>query len=128
MSPDLTLASILKDWIIPLGAVIMMVWFAASAKKDADRAQSVLTQINEAVQGAQRKMIESATGILDSLPQVIDGKTALAKTKAIETLLATIRENIPNPRGLPKEQHDQNILALSAHLDMLIRGPSAVAK
>ena len=128
MSPDLMIVAALKDWIIPFGAVVMSMWFAAFAKKDADRAQSLLIQINEAVQGSQRKMIESATGILDSLPQVIEGKIALAKTQAIETLLATIRENIPNPGGLPKEQHDQNILALSAHLDMLIRGPNSAPK
>ena len=120
MPHDFIVLAILKDWIIPFGAVVLSVWFAATAKKDADRAQTVLAQINEAVQGSQRKMIESAVGILDSLPQVMTGKAILSITHTIELTLETIKENISNPRGLAKEEHDQNILALSSHLSMLL--------
>ena len=120
MNDEITLLSILKDWIFPLAAVVLSVWFASSAKKDADRAQLILTNIKEAVEGSQRKMIESSIGILDSLPQVISGKSVLAITKAIESSLATINENVSNPQRLPKEEHDQNMLALSSHLSMLL--------
>jgi hypothetical protein len=116
----LTLIVFLKDWIIPIGAVVISVWFASSAKNDSDRAQSILSQIKDAVEGSQRKMIESATGILDSLPQVMTGKAILSITHAIELTLDTIKENISNPKGLPKDEHDQNILALSSHLNMLL--------
>ncbi len=120
MTNELIITSLLKDWIIPIGVVVISVWFASSAKRDADRAQIILTQIKDTVEGSQRKMIESATGILDSLPQVMTGKSILALTHSIETTLNTIKENISNPKGLSKEEHDQNTLALSSHLSMLL--------
>lgn len=117
----------LKDWVIPLGATGLSIWFASSAKKDSERskqdserAQEILNEIKQEIQGSQRKMIESSIGILDSLPQVISGKSVLSITKAIESALNTIKENVSNPQGLPKEQHDQNMLALSSHLSMLL--------
>jgi len=120
MTNDLSIISFLKDWIIPAGAVIISVWFASSAKNNSIQAQSILLQIKDAVEGSQRKMIESATGILDSLPQVMTGKSILTLTHSIEHTLETIRENISNPRSLPEKEHDRNILALSAHLTMLL--------
>lgn len=128
MTTNLTIISSLKDWIIPIGAVIISVWFASSAKKDADRAQMVLNLIKDAVEGSQRKMIESATGILDSLPQVMTGKSILALTHSIEIVLKTISENISNPRGLSKEEHDQNMLALSSHLTIILEKLSSFSK
>ena len=113
--------------MIPLGATVISIWFASSAKKDSDRsqkdaerAQDILNDIKQEIQGSQRKMIESSIGILDSLPQVISGKSVLAITKAIESALDTIKENVSNPQGLSKEEHDQNMLALSSHLSMLL--------
>ena len=124
MTPEMTIGlivmTVLKDWIIPIGAVVISVWFASSAKRDADRAQTILNDIKNSVEGSQRKMIESSTGILDALPQVIAGRTALAATQAMGHILETIRENISNPKGLPKEEHDQNMLTLSSHLSMLL--------
>jgi hypothetical protein len=132
MTPEISIGlavmTVLKDWIIPIGAVVMSVWYASSAKKDSILAQSALNQIKDAVEGSQRKMIESATGILDSLPQVMTGKSIMSMTGAIETALATIRENISNPKGLPKEEHDQNMIALSAHLDMLLQQLASFSK
>ena len=117
---EASLLAFLKDWLIPLGSVVISVWFAASAKKDADRADRLLAQIKESVEGSQRKMIESATGILDSTPQVIEGKASLAKLQAANAVLETIRANISNPGRVPAAEHEQQMLALSAHLSMLI--------
>lgn len=128
MTTDLTIISLLKDWIIPIGVVVISVWFASSAKRDADRAQIILTLIKDAVEGSQRKMIESATGILDSLPQVITGKSILALTHSLEIALKTISENISNPKGLSKEEHDRNILALSSHLTIILEKLSLFSK
>jgi hypothetical protein len=124
MTPEISIGlvvlTVIKDWLIPIGAVVISVWFASSAKRDSDRAQNILNEIRASVEGSQRKMIESSTGILDSMPEVIAGKTALTITHAIEHCLETIRENISNPGNLPQQQHDQNMLALSAHLSMLL--------
>lgn len=99
----------LKDWIIPLGATILSIWFASAAKKDSERskqdsdhAQEILNEIKQEIQGSQRKMIESSIGILDSLPQVISCKSVLAITKAIESALNTIKENVSNPKAYQK--------------------------
>jgi hypothetical protein len=132
MTPEISIGlivmTVLKDWIIPIGAVVISVWFASAAKRDADRAQNILNDIKISVEGSQRKMIESSTGILDALPQVIAGKTALAAAQAMGQILETIRENISNPKGLPKDEHDQNMLALSSHLSMLLDQLKSFAK
>jgi len=111
--------SFLKDWIIPFGSVVLSIWFAASARKDADRADKLLFQINEAIQGWQRQIMNSATSILDSLPQVIEGKTTLAKMQAAEMLIQTIKEQAANPKGSAHD-HEQTMLALSSQLSMLL--------
>jgi hypothetical protein len=111
--------SFLKDWVIPIGSVVLAIWFSASAKKDADRAERLLSQINEAIQGWQRQIMNSATNILDSLPQVIEGKTTLAKMQAAEMMIQTIKEHAANPTG-STHTHEQTMLALSAQLSMLL--------
>ena len=89
------------------------------ARKDADRADKLLSQINEAIQGWQRQIMNSATNVLDSLPQVIEGKTALAKMQAAELLIQTIKEQAANPKG-SAHNHEQTMLALSAQLSTLL--------
>ena len=106
--------------IIPFFSVGISIWFAASAKKDADRADRLLSQINEAIQGWQSKIMSSATNILDSLPQVIEGKTALAKMQAAESLLETIQKHAQNVNGMDIHTHNQTMVALSAQLSMLL--------
>ncbi len=128
MTNDFTIISLFKDWIIPIGAVFVSIWFASAAKNDANKAQSILDNIKNAVEGSQRKMIESATGILDSLPQVMTGKSILTLTHSIEQTIQTIRENISNPGKLPQEEHDRNILALSAHLQVLLEQLKSFSK
>jgi len=132
MTPEITVGlvvmTVLKDWIVPIGAVVISVWFASSAKRDADRAQNILNDIKNSVEGSQRKMIESSIGLLDSLPQVMNGKAILTLTHAIERTMETIRENIANPKGLPPTEHDRNILALSAHLNVLVEKLNSFTK
>ena len=41
----------LKDWVIPVSSVLISVWFAASAKKDADNANELQKQVSEAING-----------------------------------------------------------------------------
>lgn len=117
---DFAIIQVLKDWIIPLGSVAISIWFAASAKKDADRADTLLVQINEAIQGWQSKIMGSATNILDSLPQVIEGKTTLAKMQAAESMVEMIKQHAPNPNKLSAQEHDRTMVALSAQLSMLL--------
>lgn len=117
---DFSIMQVLKDWIIPLGSVAISIWFAASAKKDADRADVLLVQVNEAIQGWQSKIMGSATNILDSLPQVIEGKATLAKMQAAESMVEMIKQHAPNPNKLSAEEHDRTMLALSAQLSMLL--------
>ncbi len=110
----------IKDIVFPLLAIGLSAWFASSAKNDSTRAQEVLNDIKKEIEGSSRRMIESSIGILDSTPQVIEGKLELAKLRAIEETSKTIRENITNPSALPFEHHDRNMVALGAHLQMLL--------
>jgi hypothetical protein len=65
--------------VLSVLGVILVVWFSASAKRDAERAQAVLDQVGEAVKGWQAQVMGSTIGILDSLPQVVEGKATLAR-------------------------------------------------
>jgi len=110
----------LKDWFFPISSMAVSIWFAASAKKDADRSELLLVQINQAVQGWQSKIMESATNILDSSPQVIEAKVTLAKMNATQSILEVISNFSDNPNKLSTEEHERTMLALSAHLSMLL--------
>ena len=38
---ELSIIQIFKDWVIPIGSVGITIWFASSAKKDADKAEKL---------------------------------------------------------------------------------------
>jgi hypothetical protein len=118
MQSDISLIAILKDWLIPLGSVFLSIWFASSAKKDAERAQSLLSQIDNTIQTWQSQIMNSAVNIIDSLPQVIEGKTELSKMKAIEDLVDVMRENATNPKG-SADNHSRTMQALSSQISSL---------
>jgi type II secretory pathway pseudopilin PulG len=88
----------LRDWIIPIASVLLAVWFAASARKDAERAQAVLKQINEATQGWQSEIMKAATELLNTMPQTIDGKLRLAdanaKNEVLGLLVGTLKKKL----------------------------------
>lgn len=84
----------LKDWIIPFVSVSLAIWFASSAKKDADRAQETLDKLNTAVDTWQQQIMQSTISILDSLPQVVEGKTSLAKAEAADRIASSIDETL----------------------------------
>ncbi len=117
---ELSIIQIFKDWVIPIGSVGITIWFASSAKKDADKAEKLLEQVNEAIQGWQSKIMNSATNIIDAVPQVIEGKTTLAKINAASSLLEAITLHAQNPSKLSPEEHDRTMVALSAQLSMLL--------
>lgn len=97
------LITILKDWVIPVASVILSVWFAASAKKDADRTQIILDQINKAINGWQSEIMGSATNILNSMPLVIDGKEKLTKAEALRDALNALIHDL-NVEGFPNQK------------------------
>ena len=74
--------------------VVLAIWFASSAKRDAERAQAILDQLDLAVKGWQEQIMSSTVGILDSLPQVVEGKATLARLQAIQQLTEGIQTAI----------------------------------
>ncbi len=106
----MTIVELFKDWLVPILSITLSfvsvglaLWFSSSAKHDAQKAQSVLYNVNAAVEGWQKQIMASTVGILDSMPQVIEGKAALAKVEAAQSLTKGIQEAIhqiaTNPRG-----------------------------
>jgi uncharacterized membrane-anchored protein YhcB (DUF1043 family) len=88
---------VLKDWIIPIAGLILAVAsigiaiaYSNAAKADADRAQRVLDSVNEAVATWQREIVQSTISILNSTPQVIQGKMAEERAKAAHQILASL--------------------------------------
>jgi hypothetical protein len=120
--------SLLKDWLIPLGSIAISIWFASSAKKDAERAERVLDQVSSAIQGWQSQLNNSAIGILDSLPQVVEGKSNLAKMQAIHSILETLRERSKSQEGLSANSYEQLMKALTLSLDSLSNGVNGKAQ
>ena len=120
ISMDSSLIDILKDWIIPLGSVMLSVWFAASAKKDAEKADQLLAQITAAIQGWQSQIMNSASNILDSLPQVVEGRKNTAKLQAIELLLKIMQERSSSGEGLSTHSYEQTMNALTRLMSLLL--------
>lgn len=88
-----------KDWFIPLFSIGLSICFAVSASRSATRATKTLASINAAVEGWQKQILASTVNILDSLPQVIDGRAALARFSAAQQLIEGIHTVITNPQG-----------------------------
>lgn len=123
---------ILKDWVIPLGSIVislvslgLAIWFASSAKSDAQKAQFVLDNVDKAIDGWQKQIMESTAGILDSMPQVIEGKASLAKIEAAKSLTdgiqAAIHEIATNPQpGASGHTQEEALKTLTAQLNHLL--------
>lgn len=124
--------SFLKDWILPMGSLLLSIWFAASAKHDAQQADAILKNINAAVDGWQRQIMSSTANILDSLPQVVEGRATQARIDAAKALTegiqAAIHEIALNPKGgAPGLTQNENLKTLVTQLNELL-STMAVAK
>ncbi|WP_434355434.1 hypothetical protein NF212_10715 [Parasalinivibrio latis] len=123
---------LLKDWIIPVASIVLSfismglaIWFASSAKSDAQKAQNVLENVDKAIEGWQKQIMASTAGILDSMPQVIEGKAALAKVEAAKSLTdgiqAAIHEIATNPQpGAAGHTQEEALKTLTAQLNSLL--------
>ncbi len=104
---------VVKDWILPIVAVVMSIWFASAAKKDAEKAEKLLQQITNAVEGWQNQIMESVKSILDSSPQVIEGRSRIAHAEAAKMLISTLQTAIqqsasnPQPGAMGHTQMEQ---------------------
>jgi hypothetical protein len=111
--------------VLSVLGVLLAVWFASSAKRDAERAQSVLNQVGEAVKGWQAQVMESTIGILDSLPQVVQGKATHARLQAIKQLTegiqVAIHDMAKNPQpGAAGHTQEQMLRTLVENLHKLL--------
>ena len=123
------LIALLKDWILPIGSLVVSIWFAASARRDAERADSILKNINSAVDGWQRQIMSSTANILDSLPQVVQGRAMLARVDAAKALTegiqSAIHEIAKNPQpGAAGHTQEQNLKTLVSQLNELLTAMS----
>jgi hypothetical protein len=120
---DLVLSGV--SLVLSVLGVVLAIWFASSAKRDAERAQGVLDQVGQAVKGWQDQVMASTVGILDSLPQVIEGKATLARLQAIQQLTegiqGAIHEMAKNPQpGSYGHTQEQMLKTLVENLHKLL--------
>lgn len=128
----MTIVELFKDWMVPITSIVLSfvsvglaIWFAASAKNDAQKAQLILDNVNEAIEGWQKQIMASTVGILDSMPQVIEGKAALAKVEAAQSLTKGIQDAIhqiaTNPQpGASGHTQEQALKTLTNQLNFLL--------
>lgn len=102
----------LKDWIIPLFSVVLSIWFAASAKKDTERAQSILDKIDTATKTWQNEIMSAATNLLNSHPQIIYGKIALTQSRALESAIETLKAQLDDRGSLSVSELNEIIKQL----------------
>jgi uncharacterized protein (DUF2344 family) len=119
------LNDILTQWIIPFGSVGISIWFASSAKKDSEKAQQTLTQINESISSWINQIMNTSNEILQSNPSIIDKKVKLEKIETIKTLVESLKDSIKttmnNPQGgAPGHTQEQLIKELMASLNGMI--------
>ena len=115
----------IKDWIIPIGSILLSGWFALSAKRESDRAQWLLSRIDDAIQGWQAQIMESTKSILDTTPQVIEGKARLATIEAakmvIESMHQAIHASVSDPRpGASGHTQTENLKELGSQLTKIL--------
>jgi hypothetical protein len=115
----------LKDWVLPIGSLVLSIWFAASARRDAQQADKILKNINDAVDGWQRQIMSSTANILDSLPQVVEGRATMARIDAAKALTegiqSAIHEIAKNPQpGASGHTQNENVKTLVSQLNDLL--------
>jgi hypothetical protein len=101
------IVTFLRDWIIPVLSVFLSIWFAASARKDAEKAQQVLKQINESVQGWQSDLMKAATDLLNTMPQVVNGKVRIAEAQMRASTSDLLIKALQNQDGSPFEKAEK---------------------
>ncbi len=101
------LVTILKDWVIPVSSILISVWFAASAKKDADKANELQKQVSEAIKGWQAEINRAVFEQLSTSPQIIEGKQKLAQIEMREKATAVLLEVLKNSDGSPYENTER---------------------
>jgi len=128
----MTIVELFKDWLVPILSITLSfvsiglaIWFSSSAKQDVQKAQSVLDNVNSAIEGWQKQIMASTVGILDSMPQVIEGKASLAKVEAAQSLTKGIQNAIhqiaTNPQGGASGHTQQEVLiTLTDQLNKLL--------
>ena len=124
---DMEIVAILKDWIIPVGSVVLSIWYAASAKKDAETAQSVLTQINSAIAGWQNQLNDSAVQMLNSRIEVVGARSHAQdtemKSKLLESLSERVKHIVEHPAsGADAETQLRTLNLLTQTIQALTRG------
>ena len=117
----LSITSIITS-IISVGLAI---WFASSAKKDASQAQRVLNTINNSVETWQKQIMNSTVSILDSLPQVVEGKIALSRAEIAERMAQNINQTLKElsegkKEGLSVHESTEMFKALTSELSVLL--------
>jgi hypothetical protein len=128
----MTIVELFKDWLVPIFSIVLSLvslglalWFSSSAKNDAQKAQAVLDNVNTAIEGWQKQIMSSTVGILDSMPQVIEGKAALAKVEAAQSLTKGIQDAIhqiainPQP-GAAGHTQEEALKTLTTQLNALL--------
>ena len=113
--------------LIGIISVVISVWFAQSAKKDAEKAQNTLDNVNKAIDGWQEKIMSATASILDSQPQVIEGKVILTKIETANQLAEGIRSTIndiaTNPQpGASGYTQQETLKILTTQLTDLLEG------
>jgi hypothetical protein len=101
------LVTFLKDWVIPVLSILISVWFAASAKKDGDRANELQKQVSEAIKGWQAEINKAVIEQLNTSPQIIEGKQKLAQIEMQEKATAVLLEALKNSDGSPYENRER---------------------
>lgn len=97
----------LKDWVIPVSSVLISVWFAASAKKDADNANELQKQVSEAINGWQDNLNKAVFEQLLTSPQIIEGKQKLAEIQIRQKATDVLLEALKNADGSPFENQER---------------------
>ncbi|WP_426370024.1 hypothetical protein [Pseudocolwellia sp. HL-MZ7] len=92
----------ISTWLVPVGATLLSIWFAVSAKRDSDKSAQTLNQVNEAIQGWQSQIMQSTASILDSTPQVIEAKVRLEKVGAARAIIQSMQTAIEISASDPK--------------------------
>jgi len=106
----------LQDWVIPIGSVVLSIWYASSAKKDAEQAQAVLTQVSSAITGWQNQLNDSAIQMLNSRVEIVGAKSHAhdteMKAKLLDSLCERVKHIVEHPASGAEAEHQLSTLNL----------------
>ena len=112
----LDVGAFITAYVLPIVSLALSIAFWLSGRASAERAQTLLDQLDKNARGWQSEIMASAASMLNSSPEIVGQKIYLAKIEGVTTLNAAVKamtdDLVDNPKSGQDGEVQQKLLKL----------------